>query len=128
MVQDWCMYRNQNLPYHCVYFDQRFAFDRVPHDRLLAKLSAIGIASRTVEWCRASLRDRRFSVKINDTLSPPLPAPSGVPQGSCSAPLLHALYVLDLNRYLPEGVEYLVFCDDLKIYCPILSENSYALL
>ena len=91
-------------------------------------MSDLGISPKTVSWCRVFLENRGFGVRVNGVRSPPLAALSGVPQGSCTAPLFYTLFLLDLGAYIPSGVEYLVFADDLKVYRPITSDSSRLLL
>lgn len=128
MVQDWASYINARDNFHCIYFDQKSAFDKVPHDRLLNKLADLGLHHKTVSWCRSFLRERVFIVKINDKFSAPSPAPTGVPQGCCLSPLLYTLFILDIRHYIPTGVQYLIYADDLKIYCPVNSDSDYLIL
>ena len=128
MVQDWATFRNFREPFHCIYFDQKSAFDRVPHALLIRKLRQLGIHPLSVNWIRGLLRDRSFVVKVNNSYSAPKAAPSGVPQGSCISPLLYVLFVLDVQDFIPDRVSYLSFADDLKIFCPVSSAASHLLL
>ena len=82
----------------------------------------------TISWCKSYLSNRSFRVKVDDCLSESYPAPTGVPQGSCLSPLLYTIFISDISLFLPKSVKYLLFADDLKIYCPILSEASHTLL
>ena len=43
-------------PVDVLYFDFRKAFDRVPHQRLLLKLKALGIKGRLLDWIREWLK------------------------------------------------------------------------
>ena len=91
-------------------------------------MSSLGIHSQTINWCKSYLSARSFRVKVEDSLSASFPAPTGVPQGSCLSPLLYTIFISDINKFLPENIRYLVYADDLKIYCPILSDSCHLLL
>ena len=54
-------------------------------------------------------------MKINQTLSSPLPVTSGVPQCSLLGPLLFLLFVNDIADNA-ENRSFYVFADDLKIF------------
>lgn len=125
MTQDWAMYINEKKSFHCIYFDQKSAFDRVSHHILLDKMSSLGIHEQTINLVSNYLNKRSFQVKVDNVLSQPYPAPSGVPQGSCASPLLYSIFVLDINKYIPASVKYLEYADDLKIYCDLNSESSH---
>ena len=58
VLHDWVSSRNNGKEIHCVYFDFSRAFDRVNHDMLLAKMSALGVGFRITEWCRSYLSGR----------------------------------------------------------------------
>jgi len=128
MTQDWATFINNSESFHCVYFDQKSAFDKISQELLLRKLRSVGISERTISWYKSYLSERTFQVKVEDCLSKPCSAPTGVPQGSCLSPLLYTIFILDIANYIPAGVRYLIYADDLKIYCPIVSENSHKLL
>ena len=88
----WALSKNQRIPVHCVYFDFSSAFDVCDHDILLRKMASLGLGDRVVTWCRSCLSDRSFCVRVNDSFSPPAPAPKGVPQGSRLGPLLWSIF------------------------------------
>ena len=94
MSRDWCSYINSNVPHHCIHFDQKSAFEKVPHALLLAKASRLGLHARTVNWIRRLLQDRFFGVRMNRKFSRSYAAPSGLPQGSwislCPVPTRHS--------------------------------------
>lgn len=122
---DWALAKNHRNPLHCIYFDFSCAFDRVDHRILISKMTALGIGSRITKWCASYLSDRKFSVKVGNSFSPPADAPSGVPQGSCLGPLLYSIFSQDM-KLLFEGlpVKYMVYADDLKLYCEITSDKD----
>lgn len=117
MTQEWgVMLSTEFIEVHCVYFDYSKAFDRVPHHRLLEKMRSHRIPDRLIRWCRAYLDKRTFVVKVRDATSSSAPCTSGVPQGSSLGPLLWAFFMIDMRSYLPQGVRYKLYADDLKVY------------
>ncbi|XP_076038458.1 uncharacterized protein LOC143023740 [Oratosquilla oratoria] len=93
-----------------IYLDCEKAFDRVPHQRLLAKLEAIGVTGNTKNWIASFLRDRSHRVGIRGTFSESLPVKSRVPQGSVVGPILFIIYVNDLVNNLESSAS--LFADD----------------
>ena len=116
---------NEKSNYHCIYFDQKSAFDRVDHKLLLSKMYALGVHDQTVKWCKDYLTNRSMRVKVDNDFSSPVPVKSGVPQGGCASPLLYAIFILDISRYLPTNVKYLEYADDLKIYRDVNSPEAH---
>ena len=84
------------------------------HERLLRKLSAVGLSDHTVSWFRSYLQDRFQCVKYNNVLSDCLPINYGVPQGSCFSPLLYNIYINDLLTSLPDE-NCLAYADDITL-------------
>ena len=97
-----------------IYLDFAKAFDTVPHERLLTKLSAYGIKGNILKWMRSFLTDRQQKVVVNGHESEWKNVSSGVPQGSVIGPLLFVLYVNDLPEVV-SSMTYL-FADDTKIF------------
>lgn len=126
MTQDFAIMLNERVSFHCIMFDQRSAFDKVPTEILMAKLKSIGLHQSVLSWLNAYLTQRTFTVKVMNTESAPFAATSGVPQGSCLSPLLYSIFVLDIALHIPTSVSYLLYADDLKLYSKVSPnpENS----
>jgi retron-type reverse transcriptase len=99
-----------------VYFDLTKAFDIVPHNILLRKLSNFGLYSSHVDWFRSYLFNRQSFVRI-----------SGVPQGSTLDPLLFNIFINDICDSIHNS-QSLLFADDLKIYHSISDVDDCKLL
>lgn len=102
-----------------VFVDFSKAFDKVPHKRLLSKLSAYGLDGKILKWIENFLIGRTLQVCVNGTLSTAIVPSSGVPQGSVLGPLLFTLYINDLPATL--NSKCLLFADDLKMWTSISS-------
>jgi hypothetical protein len=90
------------------------AFDLVPHDRLLTKISETGIDVRVVKWIKEFLLGRSQRVRVDGQLSEEVRVTSGVPQGSVLGPLLFLSYINDIWRNIESNIR--LFADDCIIY------------
>ena len=80
-------------PVDVVYLDFQKAFDKVPHQRLLLKLKALGIGNDVINWIEKWLTHRRQRVIVDGEISNWKSVLSGVPQGSVLGPILFLIYI-----------------------------------
>lgn len=71
-----------------IFIDFSKAFDKVPHARLLYKLSRLNVDKTILEWVRSFLCSRQQHTFANAVLSTTTHVTSVVPQGSVLGPLL----------------------------------------
>lgn len=122
-ANEWTKLMDQKLPVDVLYLDFSRAFDKVPHHMLLHKLEHFGIRGHLLEWFRAFLTDRTFSVRVGTSYSHPRPVTSGVPQGSVLGPILFLIYTVDLLKSLRSG--HGAYADDCKLFgCPLTSGDD----
>lgn len=110
-----------------VYTDFSKAFDRVNHNILLSKLSALGVGGTVLEWMRSYVSGRTQCVRCGGYTSGPIFIPSGVPQGSHCGPILFNIFLLDLVHSVVNS-NLLMFADDVKLFRSVVSEGDSIIL
>ena len=100
------------------------AFDKVPHERLLAKVNHYGIRDNNIIWIRNFLQSRSQQVILENSKSNVTSVDSGVPQGSVLGPLLFSLYINDLPNAISNGSTARLFVDDCVLYKKIKSHQD----
>ena len=123
-INDWQKSLDTGAPMDIAYMDFKKAFDSVPHERLIYKLSKYGITGNLLLWIKDFLSGRQQYVKINESRSNNQEVTSGVPQGSVVGPMLFIYFINDLPEVC--SVTTKIFADDTKAYTSIKSEEDHS--
>lgn len=110
------------LQVDAVFLDYSKAFDRVPHHRLLTKLTNLNLHPSVISWIKQFLDNRKQFTSVNGFNSSSVPVTSGVPQGSVLGPLLFLIFINDLPKCVSSQIR--LFADDCVIYRNITNETD----
>ena len=125
-VDDWLKVMEEGKEICAVFFDYQKAFDTVPHQPLIAKLTGLELDHTILCWLQDYLSYRSQTVVVGGETSDPLPVVSGVPQSLVLGPLLFLLYINNLPSAVSGYVN--LFADDVLLYHVITSAEDYAVL
>ena len=109
-----------------IYCDFAKAFDKVPWERLLAKMVGMGVGGNFLGWVRRWLTGgRQQSVVLNGQQSSWGEILSGVIQGSCLGPALFLIFINDIDTAVDLTASLLSkFADDTKWAQTVESEED----
>ena len=109
------------------YLDFSKAFDSVPHNLVLHKLSLYGIGGPSYSWFSDYLHSRYQRVHIEGSFSNWVNvSSSGVPQGSLMGPFLFVIFINDLPKTLRDGTAIVLFAEDAKCYRSVNDSSDCA--
>jgi len=114
VMEDWTKWLDSKKSIDTIFLDFQKAFDSVPHERLLSKLTAYGITGKIANWIRNFLTNRRQRVIVENGKSEWADVISSIPQGSVLGPTLFVIFINDLPDVVTSTVQ--IFADDTKIY------------
>ena len=112
----WTEILDQGGSLDAIYCDFMKAFDKVPHGRLIYKISKYGIDGNILGWIQNFLSGRTQTVTINDSKSKAAKVTSGIPQGSVLGPMLFVIYINDLPEIVDKDTFIFLFADDTKAW------------
>jgi hypothetical protein len=124
VLEKWLLTLDKGGMIDVIYCDFMKAFDKVPHKRLIKKLTAYGIEGNLLNWIQSFLTGRQQQVVINGIISKPTDVTSGIPQGSVLGPLLFIIYINDLPDVISSGSEIFLFADDTKLFRSIFNPKD----
>ena len=64
-LHEWSKYLDEDIPVDAIYLDLSKAFDTVPHQRLLSKVSGNGVRGNVLDWISNFLSQRTQFVSVN---------------------------------------------------------------
>ena len=98
LIDRYCRKNRQNI-FGC-FVDFRKAFDKVPRDKLINKISRIGIGGNVLKIIRSMYTNDYAVIKLKDGITSPIEVNQGVRQGCVLSPTLFNLYMSDFESLL----------------------------
>jgi hypothetical protein len=117
--------RKKNIQVGLLFIDLSKAFDTVPHDLLLNKLSKLGLKHTELSLFESYLSHRRQFVKCNNCTSTKQFILCGVPQGAILSPTLFNIFINDIAK-LPLKGKITIYADDICLKYENLNPNQIA--
>ena len=114
VIDKWTEILDEGGSVDVIYLDLTKAFDTVPHQRLLNKLSGYGVGGRILEWIKQFLTGRRQKVRVGHAELAWSEVLSGVPLGSVLGPVLCVCYINDLPDIISSFLY--MYADDTMLF------------
>lgn len=105
-----------------ILLDIEKAFDSIWHDGLIFKLIKMKLPTYLIRLINSFIRNRRFAVYVNDSVSNTIHIPAGLAQGTCISPILYALFVADFPQQA--NVQLALYADDTGMYTAAKTTNA----
>ena len=115
MIEKRRKIRDEKGVFAAVLTDLSKAFDCIPHQLLIAKLSAYGFDKKSIAFISACLKNRKQKTKIGSIFSECLNILFGVPQSSILELLLFLIFIADLF-YLNNDLDFASYANDTTPY------------
>ena len=104
-----------------VFFDLEKAFDTTWKHGIMKDLHSLGLRGHLPLFIENFLKNRKFNVKINNTLSDPFDQEEGVPQGSILSPILFEIKINSIVKELNPNINSSLYVDD---FCILYSSRA----
>jgi len=128
IIDKWTKLLENGCQVDVIYTDLEKAFDKIPHKRLISKLSTYGINKDIISWIKAFLNNRKQRVHIKGILSDWVPEGSGIPQRSLLGQILFIIYINDVVEHVNYLSDLYLYADDAKLFYSIKTMEDSAML